>query len=105
MASKRTPASWEPGVSGNPKGMPKNPKRMAYTEILMTRCTLEEWAQIVNKAIDQAKDGNAAARRWLAGYLIGMPKQRVEMTGADGSNVTIDVEFKAALDKIYGDPE
>lgn len=94
---------WQPGQSGNPKGRPRDPKTVRYHQILMTRCTLKDWKAIVDKAIEQAKDGNAAARRWLSGYVIGSPRQQVELTGPDGTPVQVDVGFASALEFIYGD--
>jgi hypothetical protein len=33
------------------------------------------WREIVERAVTDAKDGDAKAREWLARYLVGGPKQ------------------------------
>jgi hypothetical protein len=35
----------------------------------------EDWIEIINKAVEQAKAGNAGARAWLGNYLLGIPRQ------------------------------
>ena len=39
--------------------------------------TSEDWAAIVLKAVDQAREGEWRARQWLGNYLMGTPIQRV----------------------------
>ena len=40
---------------------------------------LDNSVEIVAKAVVDAKDGDAKARAWLAGYLVGEPGSRGEM--------------------------
>ena len=72
------------GNNGGP-GRPRNAE--AYLEVTRSHVTLGDWAQIIDKAVDQAKRGNAEARKWLASYVIGMPVQRHELTGKDGEPI------------------
>jgi len=43
----------------------------------MTSCTAEDWKAIVGKAIEQARRGDATARKWLADYLVGEPEKNL----------------------------
>lgn len=57
------------GQSGNPGGRPANPLKPVLTRKL-DEAALES---VVQKAIEQAQDGDDKARRWLFEYLIGKP--------------------------------
>lgn len=68
---------WKKGQSGNPHGRP--PKTTEpYPNILTTRVTLNDFARIIDKAVEQAKVGNHAARKWIGDYLLGKPGQFIE---------------------------
>jgi len=56
---------------------------------------LGDWAAIVQRAVNDAKNGDAQARAWLSKYLVGDGKllDRIE-----------SMERAAAFDAIYGDP-
>jgi len=58
-------------------GRPSRPKEEKYYTILMTSCTAEDWKAIVGKAIEQARRGDATARKWLADYLVGEPEKNL----------------------------
>lgn len=63
-------------AKGNAGG-PGRPKRQTETEYLQTMagaCTLEDWGDIVQKAVADAKEGDARARKWLSSYLLGEPQ-------------------------------
>ena len=68
--------------------MPKERETKFY-EITLTAVTFDDWKAIVTKAKDQAKRGDAVARKWLADYLMGPPVQRNEITGKDGEPLSI----------------
>jgi hypothetical protein len=40
---------------------------------MLAGCTPEDWREIVGKAVEAAKGGDAKAREWLARYLVGTP--------------------------------
>lgn len=66
---------------GNPGG-PGRPKRSVeekYLKKIQTSITLTEWRDIVKRAIADAKKGDSKARQWLADYLVGKPKQGLEV--------------------------
>lgn len=72
-------------------GRPSRPKEEQYYRILMTACSQKDWEAIVDKAVEQAKRGDAVARKWLADYLIGAPIQRQEISGANGAALRIEI--------------
>lgn len=75
------------GQSGNPKGRPKKERSERYYEIAISACTYEDWRAVWKKAVEQAKRGNATARKFLADYLIGSPVRRTELSGRDGGPI------------------
>ncbi len=60
-------------AKGNPGG-PGRPRRTVEREYLATLAdavSLDDWRQIVGRAVVDAKDGDAKARDWLTRYLLG----------------------------------
>ncbi len=47
-----------------------------YMGALLDTVTLDDWRDVVAGALQGAKDGDAAARAWLAQYLVGKPETR-----------------------------
>ena len=72
-------------------GRPKREREVEYYRVLITRVSIDDWHAIIDKAIRDAKSGDAVARRWLADYLIGPPIERKEITGADGNALRIEI--------------
>lgn len=69
-------------VKGNKASPGRSPREREerYYEILMTAVTFDDWQAIVKKAADQAKRGDAVARKWLSDYLVGPAQQKVDIT-------------------------
>ena len=42
-------------------------------------CSAEDWKQIVERAVTDAKDGDGRARSWLGQYLVGRVETGVEL--------------------------
>ena len=84
---------WQKGQSGNPRGRPKKEREVLYYKLLQTQVSAADWIEIINKAVSQAKKGDAVARKWLADYIIGPPVERKEITGADGNNIVLTVLY------------
>lgn len=77
------------GESGNPKGRPPKEREQRFYEITLAAVTFDDWKAIIDKAVSQAKKGDAVARKFLADYLMGQPVQRLEHTGADGGAIEV----------------
>lgn len=64
------------GKSGNPAGRKPRATEERYLELTRQAVTEADWKAVVMKAVDQAKRGDANARKFLADYLIGPPAQK-----------------------------
>jgi hypothetical protein len=60
-------------IKGNPggPGRPKYETERTYLQIVIAACPPETWAEIVARAVMEAKAGDSKAREWLSSYLIG----------------------------------
>jgi hypothetical protein len=71
MAAKKKPRG-RPFQKGNPGG-PGRPKReveRAYLDATLASVSPSDWQKVVAKALQDAKNGDAAARAWLSKYLL-----------------------------------
>jgi len=48
-------------------------------------CSLDDWAEIVQAAVRDAKKGDPTAREWLTKNIVGLPVQRLEHSGGDNA--------------------
>ncbi|HPB85735.1 MAG TPA: DUF5681 domain-containing protein [Paludibacteraceae bacterium] len=64
------------GNSGNPSGRSARKTEHDYLELAKQKCGKSQWLAIVEKAVEQAMQGDARARQWLSDYLIGKPLMR-----------------------------
>jgi hypothetical protein len=69
------------GNAGGP-GRPPRSTEQAYMEATINNCSLEDWGAIVRRAVQDAIAGDAQARTFLANYLIGKPKETVQVNRA-----------------------
>jgi hypothetical protein len=81
------------GNTGGP-GRPPRATERDYLVALSESCSTDDWQEIVTRAVDDAKGGDAKARAWLAGYLVGEPGSRGELLH------TIAVEVAAGSDPL-----
>ena len=70
-------------------GRPKKSKEERYYDILISTVSLNDWRDIVKRAVGDAKRGDASARTWLSNYIIGQPKQTIELGNKDGLTLII----------------
>ena len=69
-----------PGTAPGP-GRPAVASERAYLRLLVAACPAGDWDTIVRVAVQQAKDGDSAARAWLANVLLGknpLPLSRLD---------------------------
>lgn len=83
---------FQPGNKLSP-GRPPKEREERFMEITLSAVTFDDWKEIVQKAVAQAKRGDSTARKWLSDYLIGAPVQRQEITGKDGEKLEIVVTY------------
>jgi hypothetical protein len=53
------------------RGRPPRPREVTYLRKLVDTVSLRDWQAIAEKAVEDAKAGDAAARTWLSLYLLG----------------------------------
>lgn len=70
------------GSSGGP-GRPPRKTEWSYLRSTTSACSLEDWQQIVTRAVADAKNGNAKAREFLARYVLGNAPVLSELTALD----------------------
>lgn len=73
-------------------------REVRYYDILKSTVTFDDWAEIVKRAVTDAKRGDGVARKWLADYLIGPPIERKEITGAEGEPLRVLIEYASDSD-------
>jgi hypothetical protein len=76
------------GNEGGP-GRPRKDREVRFYEITLSAVTFDDWREIVERAVQDAKRGDQAARKWLADYLIGTPEQRVDVT-SNGNTIFVE---------------
>lgn len=108
MTYKRKPdGTFAKGNPGGP-GRPPRATESEYMRILMDACPPDVFREIVERAIADAKAGDATARTWLASYLVGKPSAAAgapkparvlaeEVKGIDPVEVEAEALFNARL--------
>lgn len=81
-----------PGNPGGP-GRPRRAIEERYLRKISSSVTMNEWKEIILMAVEQAKGGDATARRWLSEYLIGRPLPLPE-TAKEPKDVKIVVRWE-----------
>jgi hypothetical protein len=70
MIDRSENGRFAPGNAGGP-GRPRKLVERAYLEFAANACTPEDWVAIVDRAVEDAKAGDARARSWLTKILVG----------------------------------
>ena len=94
------------GASGNPQGRLPKEIEQTYLQVCESTCPFDVWREIVLKAVEQAKRGDARARQWLSDYLIGKPISMV-MAVQDNRDTSVKIEYvndwRRKLDRLAGE--
>jgi len=87
------------GAGGRPRKeleIARDDLEVEYLAILRDHVAPEAWAGIIDKQVQRAQSGHLEAAKFLASYLIGQPRQSVEVK----AQLTIDaVEIFAEMRK------
>ena len=73
---KANRTSGRPGTYGNPAGRPKRETERDYLDVVMRLCPLDSWAQVVERAVVDAQQGDRHARDWLSRYLLPLDSEQ-----------------------------
>lgn len=71
------------GNKGGP-GRPVKKREERYLEITLKACTFEDWRLVVNRAVEDAQQGDAQARKWLSDFLLPAIAQLHQFSGGGG---------------------
>ncbi|MBI5879945.1 MAG: hypothetical protein HZB53_20040 [Chloroflexi bacterium] len=85
-------------TAGNPGGPGRPPRatERAYLASMADSITLDDWRQIVARAVADAKAGDKSARDWLSRYLLGeTPITLTELATREAAGVTPEEEIGA----------
>lgn len=98
-AQKLPRSAWKKGQSGNPKGRPRRVVEQEYVDAVMVACTPHQWRKVIQRAIEDAVQGDHKAREWLAKYIAPVP-DRLEVSGVGGAPIEAAVTHKDDLDQL-----
>ena len=70
-----------PGHPGGP-GRPRRDTEREYLAALSEACPLSTWREVVSAAVEAARGGDAKAREWLSGYLLGAAEAKAQTLSA-----------------------
>ena len=79
MADRNEKGQFVAGNKASP-GRPPREREARYYDIMMTTCSFADWQKIIERAVQDAKRGDAVARKWLSDYLVGTAEQRLDIT-------------------------
>lgn len=79
-----------PGGPGRGKGKRDNSIENALN-IIREAITEEDLTAVIQRMVKAAKAGNVRAAQLLLAYKAGKPKETVEISGADGDAIKVDI--------------
>lgn len=103
MVARDSKGRFVKGASGNPQGRLPKQVEQTYLQVSENVCSLDVWREIVMKAVEQAKRGDARARQWLSDYLIGKPLQMVmAVQNKQDTEITVKYIRDGIINKLNG---
>jgi len=91
---------------GNPGGPGRPARQVArdYLDTLSDAVTPDDWRKIVERARDDAMNGNEKARDWLTRYLLGN-MTLYELARREALGIESEHELAAEVEKANGPPD
>lgn len=71
------------GTTGNPNGRPPRATEEEYVGRIRDAVSPERWKKVVEQMLKRAENGDVHSARFIAEYLLGRPKQRLDLTSDD----------------------
>jgi len=94
-------AAGNPGGPGNMLARRQHELRRLLNDHTSEQDTVEVWRSIVN----DAKGGDAVARKLFCDYVLGKPTQALEISGPDGGGVNINNVLARVVAVLHAFPE
>lgn len=98
------------GHTGNPNGRMPKTREIKFYDLTVSAISEQDWVGIVDKAKEQAKRGDAIARKWLADYLVGQAVSRIDNERLAIGTETVEQkaiiraeQIAAVYDNVYRD--
>ena len=97
-----------PGNPGGPGRPPLETERQ-YGEALTAACSVDDWREISERAVKDAKAGDHRAREWLCKYIVGEPRADMVHTHVHQDNgpgkyddvpIELILKAKAAMEEV-----
>ena len=99
---RNTNGTFALGNPGGP-GRPARPTEAAYMRGLSDALTLDDWREIVGKAVEAAKQGDKDARAWLSRYALGdKPVSLDKLAEREARGISDDdiIEARAEMSRL-----
>lgn len=91
------------GNNANPNGRPPKAREQEFLNVTIAAVSCGDWIEIIQKAVWQAKKGDASARKFLADYLIGPPTLKTDLT-TNGESINAigvtGVDYRSAITNL-----
>lgn len=91
------------GNNANPNGRPPKAREQEFLNVTIAAVSCGDWIEIIQKAVWQAKKGDASARKFLAYYLIGPPTVKTDLT-TNGESINAigvtGVDYRSAITNL-----
>lgn len=86
------------------RGNPVNRKMSELRRALLERATTEDVADIFSSLMESARAGDTSAARLLLEHLVGKPRESIELSGPDGSSLSLGMVVAAVMSAFPDDP-
>ena len=88
------------GNSGGP-GRPRRAIEREYLRVLSDAVSLDDWREVVARAVESAKAGDDKSRDWLAKYVIGdAPIGLTELLARELLDIDVDLEAQVKVAEL-----
>lgn len=86
------------------KGRPRRAVESEYLAALGNAVTLDTWGEIVKKAVEDAKAGDAKAREWVTRYVLGTePITLMQLARRELQDIKPEDEIAASIEMAHSD--
>ena len=94
--------------TGNNYGQGRPPRAVErdYLAVLSERLSLDDWREVVSRAVQDARSGDAKARDWLSRYALGTePMSLTALALRERMQVSSEAEIAALVERETTPPD